>query len=86
MVLTENVIKGEICGLAMVVWVFVAVRNWLICDLELRYASGSDCIREVQSVNFQDENLRFDLNWLRLAMALLKSEDFLWGENLRSMI
>jgi hypothetical protein len=29
MVLAENVIKNEICGLAMVVSVFVAMRNWL---------------------------------------------------------
>jgi hypothetical protein len=29
MVLAENVIEAEICGLAMVVRVFVARRNWL---------------------------------------------------------
>jgi hypothetical protein len=29
MVLAENVIENEICGLAMVVSVFVAMRNWL---------------------------------------------------------
>jgi hypothetical protein len=45
----------------------------VIYDLEQRYASGGDCARGVQSPTLQGENLRSDLNWLCLAMALLKT-------------
>jgi hypothetical protein len=50
-------------------------------------ASWGDNIGEVQSPTFQGENPRSDLNWLCLAMALLKalfgeSAEFLQGENL----
>jgi hypothetical protein len=62
----------------------------LICDLEQLHDSGGDCIGEVHSLIFQDENPRSGLNWLCLAMSLLKalfeSEDFLKSENLRSLI
>jgi hypothetical protein len=42
-------------------------------DLEQRYASGGDSIGEVQSFIFQGENPRSGLNWLCLAMSLLKA-------------
>jgi hypothetical protein len=42
----------------------------VICDLEQWYASGGDCTGEV---TFQGENPRSGLNWLCLAMALLKT-------------
>jgi hypothetical protein len=42
MVLAKNVIVDKICGLAMVVSVFVAMRNW-----PGGYASGGDCTGEV---------------------------------------
>jgi hypothetical protein len=38
----------------------------------LGFASGGDNIGEAQSLTFQDENPRFGLYWLCLAMALLK--------------
>jgi hypothetical protein len=48
---------------------------------------------EVHSLIFQGENSRSDFNWLCLAMSLTRcwryyfeSEDFLEGENLRSLI
>jgi hypothetical protein len=51
---------------------------------------GGDITGEVQSPTLHGENSRSSLNWLCLAMTLLKalfvSEDFLQGENLRSMI
>jgi hypothetical protein len=45
----------------------------MINDLEQWYVSGGDCTGEVQSLIFQGENLRPGLNWLCLAMALLKT-------------
>jgi hypothetical protein len=45
----------------------------VICDMEQRYASGGDSTGEVQSPTLQDENLRSGLNWLCLAMTLLKA-------------
>jgi hypothetical protein len=45
----------------------------VICDLEQWYASGGDYTGEVQSLTFQDENPKSGLNWLCLAMALLKT-------------
>jgi hypothetical protein len=52
--------------------------------------NGGDNIGEVQSPTLQDDNPKFGLNWLCLAMILFKaffmSEDFLQDENLRSMI
>jgi hypothetical protein len=71
----ENGMETEIWGLVMVVRVLVAMR---IClgDLWLGAAtsvSGGDNTREVRSLNFQDENSRFGLKWLCLAMVLLKT-------------
>jgi hypothetical protein len=46
----------------MVVSVFVAMRNWL----GVPWLGGAVCkwgAREVQSLIFQDENLRSRLNW-----------------------
>jgi hypothetical protein len=45
----------------------------VIRDLKQRYASGSDYTREVQSLTSHGENLRSDLNWLCLAISLLKA-------------
>jgi hypothetical protein len=44
-----------------------------ICGLEQRYASGADSTGEVQSPTLQSENPRSGLNWLCLAMTLLKT-------------
>jgi hypothetical protein len=67
----------------MVVQVFVAMRN-LLGDSGLvaeASASGGNRIGEVQRTTLQDENPRFGLKWLCLAMAFLKllfvSEDSL---------
>jgi hypothetical protein len=38
-----------------------------------QYASGGVNTGEVQSLTFQDENPRSSLNWLYLAMSLLKA-------------
>jgi hypothetical protein len=38
-----------------------------------QYASGGGNTGEVQSLTFQDEILRPGLNWLYLAMSLLKA-------------
>uniref|UniRef100_A0A8R7TJU1 Uncharacterized protein n=1 Tax=Triticum urartu TaxID=4572 RepID=A0A8R7TJU1_TRIUA len=45
----------------------------MIHDLEQWYASGGDCTGEVQSPTSQGENVRSSLNWLCLAMTLLKA-------------
>ena len=62
----------------------------MTCELEQWHASGGDCTGEVHGPTSQGENPGSGLNWLCLAMALLKvlfeSMDFLQGENLRSMI
>ena len=53
----------------------VELRN-LLGDLLLgaaAMASGGDSTGEVQGPNFQGENLRSGLNWLCLAMTLLKA-------------
>jgi hypothetical protein len=42
-------------------------------DFEQWYGNGGDNTGEVQSLIFQNENLRSDLNWLCLAMFLLKA-------------
>jgi hypothetical protein len=54
----------------------------LICDLEQRHVSGGDYTGEVQCPTFHGGNPRSGLNWLCLAIALLKahcfeSDDFL---------
>jgi hypothetical protein len=38
-----------------------------------QYESGGDSTGEVQSLDFQGENPRSGLNWLYLAMTLLKA-------------
>ena len=61
----ENVIEAEIGGLVMVIGFFVAMRNLLrVSDV----AAGA-----IQSLTSQGENLRPGLNWLCLAMTLLKA-------------
>ena len=58
----------------MVVRVLVARGIGLvICDLEQRLASGGDITGEVQSLALQGENPRSGINWLCLAMTLLKA-------------
>ena len=42
-------------------------------DLEERHVSGGENIRELQSPTFQGENIRSGLNWLCLALFLLKA-------------
>ena len=59
----------------MVVRFLVELRN-LLGDLLLgaaAMASGGDSTGEVQSPNYKGENLRSGLNWLCLAMTLLKA-------------
>jgi hypothetical protein len=41
--------------------------------LQQQYESGGGIIGEVQSLTFQGENPRSGLNWLCLAMTLLKA-------------
>ena len=61
-------------GLAMEVKVYVLVRNLLgVLGLQQQYESGGGSTCEVQSPSIQDENLRSGLNWLCLAMTLLKA-------------
>jgi hypothetical protein len=45
----------------------------VMCDLEQRYASGGDSTGKVQSPTLQGENPRPGLNWLCLAITLLKA-------------
>jgi hypothetical protein len=45
----------------------------VIRNLEHRYASGGDHTREVHSITFQGENSMSGLNWLCLAIFLLKA-------------
>jgi hypothetical protein len=45
----------------------------VIRDLEKLHASGDDCTGEVHSLILQGKNPRSDLNWLCLAMSLLKA-------------
>jgi hypothetical protein len=55
-------------------WWFMTWNSGMVVhDLEQRHASGGDCTGEDQSLTFQGENPRSDLNWLYLAMALLKA-------------
>jgi hypothetical protein len=66
--------KPNLWGLAMVIRVFVVSRN-LLGDLWLvaaALASGGDSSGEVQSPTLPGENPRSGLNWLYLAMTLLK--------------
>jgi hypothetical protein len=70
----ENDMKAEFCRLAMVVRVFVAMSNllgdsWLI---EAALASVGGSTWEVQCPTLQGKNLRSSLNWLCLAIILLK--------------
>jgi hypothetical protein len=67
--------KPSFWWLAIVVKVFVAIRNflgdlWLVAATS---ASGGSSVRAVQSPALQDENPRSDLNWLCMAIALLKA-------------
>jgi hypothetical protein len=45
----------------------------VIRDLKQRYVSGGDYTREVQKLTSQGENPRSGLNWLCLAVSLLKA-------------
>jgi hypothetical protein len=59
----------------MVVRVMVTMRFWL-GDLRFGVATSAcrgDSTGEVHSLNLQDENPRSDLNWLCLAVTLLKA-------------
>lgn len=69
----------SLCGDEELAWWYVTWSNDIV--------NGGDNTEEVQSLTFQSENSRSGLNWLCLAMALLKTlfcERVLW--NLRSMI
>jgi hypothetical protein len=71
---TENNMEAKFQGQAMVVRVFVTMRNllgdsWIVVAAS---ASGGKSTGEVQSPTLQDENPRSDLNWLCLTMTLLK--------------
>jgi hypothetical protein len=73
MVLAENVMAA-IWELAMVAQVLMAMRNWS-SDLWLKVAAckwGRLHMRSSQS-SFQDENSTSGLNWLCLAIVLLKA-------------
>jgi hypothetical protein len=63
----EEYHEDRIGGLAMDVRV-----SALLSDL-LGVESGGGNTSEIQSLTFQGENPRFGLNWLCLAMALLKA-------------
>jgi hypothetical protein len=75
-------------------WRIESSRGWrLVCDSRLvaaASASRSGSTGGEQSLVFQVENIRYDLNWLCLAMALFKvlfeRTKFLQDENLRYMI
>jgi hypothetical protein len=81
----ENGMEAKIWGLVSVVRVMVAKRFWLH-DLWLgaaASASGGDNTWEIHSQNLQGEYTRSGLNWLCLAMALLKilflrARNFFW--------
>jgi hypothetical protein len=72
--LAENVMEAEIWWLAMVVWVWWAMRNrlgdlWLeavACQWGRQHGRSS-------SITFQVENSRSGLNWLCLAISFLKA-------------
>jgi hypothetical protein len=75
MIKSERRVKAEMWGLAIMVWVFVVMRN-LLDDLWLvaaALASEGDNIGIVLSPTFQGKNLRYGLNWLCVTMALLKA-------------
>ena len=70
----ENIMEAEIGGLVMVIGVFVAMRNLLgVSDFVAAVCKwgGSTCA--VQSFISQGENPRSGLDWLCLAMVLLKT-------------
>src|SRR3954471_3026085 len=70
----ENVMKAEIGGFEMVIGVFG--RGGAGSEFQeswQQYVSGRDNTGEFQSPTFLDENPRHDLNWLCLAMILLKT-------------
>jgi hypothetical protein len=56
---------SELDGEVELAWSFVTSNSDLFC--------GGDCTGEVQSSIFQGENPRSSLNWLCLAMFLLKA-------------
>ena len=52
----------------------LAMRNWLgELGLAAATVSGGDITGEVQSLTLQDENPRYVIRWLCLAMTLLKA-------------
>ena len=68
----ENVMEAEIERLVMVIGAFVAMRNLLgVSGFIAATCKWGDNTCEVQGLTF--ENLRSSLNWLCLAMALLKA-------------
>jgi hypothetical protein len=58
----------------MEVRLFALLRDLFgIAGFVAAYASGGDNTSEVQSLSFQGENPRSNINWLCLAIALLKA-------------
>jgi hypothetical protein len=64
-------------------WRFESMHYWGTCLVfwvsQQQYASGGGNTGEVQSLAFQDVNPRSGLNWLCLAMTLLKALFLEWG-------
>jgi hypothetical protein len=84
--------EAETWELVMAVHNLVAMRFWF-GDLWFGATpskSGDDNTRKINSMNLQSESPRFGLNWLCLAITLLRyrfvSADFILRENVRSTI
>jgi hypothetical protein len=80
---SEEYHEGPIGGLAMEVQVLALLRHWLgvlgFTAVVWKWGGGGPSTGEVQSLSFQGENPRSGLNWLYLAIVLLKALFREWG-------